>query len=338
MTTPSPYPLILQPILKPKVWGGRRLETLGKRLPMEQGGLTTFGESWELADLDSTSASGGGGGAAHSVIANGPLTGRTLRDAITLWGDAMIGLDRLTPDGGFPLLLKYLDAREHLSVQNHPSPAYAATHPDAHLKTESWVVLEAEPGSLLYLGVKDGVTKADVERAAQAGTLPEVMQDVSPQVGACYTLPSGCVHALGAGVLVAEVQTPSDTTFRLYDWTREYNRPERELHLERALLSCDLAPVPAPVTPERPRANLATTEHYSIDRWNASCEGVQFPGNGPIAVMVTRTMGCELVSGSGSFADVPVARGQTVLLPGAIAGDTTMRAGPATETLVVSLP
>ncbi|MFG0306542.1 MAG: class I mannose-6-phosphate isomerase [Phycisphaerales bacterium JB040] len=338
MTTPTPYPLVFQPVLKPKVWGGRRLEGWGKRLPMEQDGLATFGESWELADLGATSASGAGGQPAHSVIANGPLAGRTIRDAIALWGDALIDLDRLTPQGGFPLLLKYLDAREHLSVQNHPSPAYAATHPDAHLKTESWVVLEADPGSLIYLGVRDGVTTDDLERALRAGTLPELMHAVSPVVGACYTLPSGCIHALGAGVLVAEVQTPSDTTYRLYDWTREYNRPERELHTRQALESCTLEPVPAPVNPEQPRANLAATEHYTIDRWNGSCEAVRYPDGAPIALMLTRTQGCELVSASGSFEDVPAGRAQTVLIPASIAGDTTLRAGPATETLVISLP
>lgn len=336
----APYPLVLEPILKPKVWGGRRLESLGKRLPAQADGLSTFGESWELADLGSTAASGGGGGEARSVIANGALAGKTLHDAVGQWGGSLVDPAVLTPSGGFPLLVKFLDAREHLSVQNHPSPAYVAMHagePGVNLKTESWVVLEAEPGSELYLGLKPGTTGADLERALHAGTLPELMNAVPPVVGACYTLPSGCIHALGAGVLVAEVQTPSDTTYRLYDWTEEYARPVRELHVEQALASCTLEQPPAPTVLDAPRGNLALTEHYSIDRLNCSCEAVPLPADKACVVMLTKTMGAAFASQSGAFNEAEVRAGQTVLIPASVAGDTVLRAGPMTEALVVTL-
>lgn len=228
MDDPSPYPLLFTPILKEKVWGGRRLQHLGKRLP--EGAL--IGESWEIADLAATSPTGGGGDAARSIICNGPLRGWTLAEAIRLWGEELLG-DAALIGGGFPLLVKYLDARENLSVQAHPSPAYAQKHPGATIKHEAWCVIDAEPGSLIYRGMKPGITQRDlVDRLAQ-NTIAEALVAHPAKAGDIYVLPSGIVHALGAGVLVAEVQTPSDTTFRLDDWGRR----GRALHIKEAL-SC----------------------------------------------------------------------------------------------------
>ncbi len=141
------YPLTFEPIYKEKVWGGRTLEKLGRTLP--GGPDILIGESWELADLAQTSVSGGGGGAERSVIANGPLAGRTFSQVIHDAGPAMLGDLPLTQDHGFPILLKFLDARQHLSVQVHPSPAYAKEHEDAFLKSEAWYVLDADPGAVI---------------------------------------------------------------------------------------------------------------------------------------------------------------------------------------------
>lgn len=244
---PEPYPLLFRPALFPKVWGGDRLARFGKAVkPGDR-----VGESWELADLPGTSASGAGGGAVRSVIANGPLAGKTIHDAIDLWSDALLPRAALTPEGNFPLLIKFLDAREDLSVQVHPSPAYAAKHKDAHLKTECWYVLDAAPGSVIYKGVKAGVTREVFERALRAGDgrgVVDLLEAVPAVVGECHNLPSGTVHALGAGVLVAEVQTPSDTTFRVYDWGRK----GRELHSEQAMECIEWGPAPATTTFTKP--------------------------------------------------------------------------------------
>lgn len=238
----TPYPLLLEPLLYAKVWGGRRLESLGKTLP--EGAM--IGESWELADLASTSASGAGGGAAHSVIAAGPLKGRTLREVGELWRRDLTGSSTVTETGGFPLLVKFLDARENLSVQVHPSPAYAAAHAGEtnppKLKTECWYILAAEPGSVIYKGVKPGVGREQFEKVLRSGgDVVPMLVAVPAVVGECHNLPSGTVHALGAGVLVAEVQTPSDTTYRVYDWGRK----GRELHIDAALACIDFV-TPAP--------------------------------------------------------------------------------------------
>ncbi|MFK7885100.1 MAG: type I phosphomannose isomerase catalytic subunit [Phycisphaerales bacterium] len=325
--TVDPYPLVLQPLLKPKVWGGRRLQSLGKSMPDDG----PIGESWELADLGSTNASGGGGDAARSTIANGPLAGTTLHDAMDLWGHDMMGDAQPTPSGDFPLLVKYLDAREHLSLQVHPSPEFAAVHPGAHLKTESWYIVDAEPGSELFVGFQTGVTRDDLEAAIRSGTVPSIMRSIPAIPGECHTLPSGTVHALGAGVLVAEVQTPSDTTFRVYDWTNEYDRPDRELHIEQALACASFEMPPTPIATEGARTQVSATEFYRVTSIKAHCEAVDLPSSaGPLVVMLPQTMGAALASRSGSFEEVSLGQGQTSVIPASITDDVVLRAGPNT--------
>lgn len=354
MATPA-YPLILEPILKAKVWGGRRLAQYGKHLPAEG----NIGESWEVADLASTSASGGGGESAHSTITNGELAGKTIADAIKLWGTDLLGDAKLSDDGGFPLLVKYLDAREHLSIQVHPSPDYAKAHPEAHLKTESWFVLDAQPDAdgnppVIYKGFKDGVTADDLKAAIEHGTVPEIMRTEHAVPGHCHTLPSGTVHALGAGVLVAEIQTPSDTTFRVYDWAKEYGREGRELHVDQAVqcasfeqppvaehaeafLADDMANLSTmPPRIGSTRHRVATTNFYTIDIVSASCESVPLATkdddrNTPVVVMLLKTMGASIASGQSEF---PLAAGQTVLIPASIAKGCSLRAGPGTEAVI----
>ena len=355
--TNQPYPIVFEPILKPKVWGGRRLVQLGKHLPTDE----SYGESWELADLVSTNPSGGGGQPEHSFIANGLLEGKTIRDAITLWGETLLGDAKLTPAGGFPLLVKYLDAREHLSVQVHPSIEYAQSHPDAHLKAESWFVLQADPDEhgnppVIYKGFQEGITKDDLAKAIVDGTVPSIMRKETVVAGQCHTLPSGTVHALGAGVLVAEIQTPSDTTFRVYDWSKEYGRVGRELHIEQALACASFEHPPiathanafmaddmstmATMPPQMgsTRDRVATTPFYTIDVISASCSAVPLASdeneNTPLVVMIPKTMGASIVSESEAYEEVVLEAGQTVLIPAACVKDAVLRAGPGTEAIV----
>lgn len=333
MSDPKPQPLVLTPILMPKVWGGRRLAGLGKILPPGEG----VGESWEVADLGSTAASGGGGAAARSVIASGALAGRTLHDAVGMWGADLLGDARATGDGGFPLLVKYLDAREHLSVQVHPSPAYAAAHAGAHLKTESWFVVAAEPGAELFIGFEEGTTREDLARAINEGTVPGLMRRRPAVVGECHTLPSGTVHALGAGVLVAEVQTPSDTTFRVYDWTKEYGRAERELHVDQALACASFDAPPPALAAGGERSVVSRTDFYTMEVVRAHCKGVGVGGSGAVVVMVTRTMGAGIASRTNAWAEVALGAGQTCVIPAACAADAVLRCGPETEMVLASV-
>ncbi len=232
MSTPPPVqPVVFEPLFVEKPWGGRMLATLlDKRLPAG----TPIGESWELADLPE----------AESCVREGPLRGTTLGELCERWGDALLGSANLGGDGPqagrsapFPLLVKFLDARQNLSVQVHPKPG--ADDPlglAPGIKHECWYVLHAELGARLYIGLKPGVTPADVERAAGSPVLVDLLDVWTPKAGDAYMLPSGTLHALGAGVVVAEFQTPSDITYRAYDWERvdASGRP-RGMHVSAAL-------------------------------------------------------------------------------------------------------
>lgn len=327
------YPLLFQPIYKEKVWGGRTLERLGRTLP--DGPQTKVGESWELADLGQTSASGGGGGAERSVVANGPLAGKTLHEVMETAGPALLGDLQPNEFGEFPLLVKFLDARENLSVQVHPSPEYAASHRDAFLKSEAWYIVDCDPGAVIYKGVKEGVT-ADQMRAALEHNTDEavipLLITVPVKPGDCHYLPSGTCHALGAGVLVAEVQTPSDTTFRVYDWGRK----GRELHVEQALQCIDFGPpnvtkheVGTKVAGrDTTVTHLVRCEFFTIDRVRVE-RGVELAigKDQPLVWMVLEgeaTLRCD------GGPDVRVGPGQTLLLPPALRNGRAAFAGEAT--------
>lgn len=331
-----PYPLIFEPILKEKVWGGRRLARLGKRVP--EG--ANIGESWELADLSSTSADGGGGDAARSMIANGPMRGMTLADAIVAEGPNLMGSLRLSAAGGFPLLVKFLDASENLSVQVHPSPTYAKVHPGAHLKTESWYVVDAEPGAVIYKGVKSGVTREAFASHVRDNTVVNDMIAIPVQAGDFHHLPSGTCHALGAGVVVAEVQTPSDTTYRVYDW----GRTGRKLHLEEALACIAYepsAPQFAVTSSERPgERDLVATEFYSLRELRtrgdapASAEhAMTLPsGTGAPAVWMCVSGRGRIESADGGFEPTGFKAGDTLLIP---AGLGAARAVGSSGTIIL---
>lgn len=320
----SPYPLIFEPLLLEKVWGGRRLARFGKRV--REG--TRIGESWEVADLGETSASGAGGGAARSIIACGPLAGRSLGDAMRLWGDGLLGDARPTGEGGFPLLVKFLDAREHLSVQVHPSEAYAAAHPGAHLKSECWYVLDAEAGSVIFKGFRAGVTRGDVEDALRSGAgegIVAMLEAAPAVVGECHTLPSGTVHALGGGVLVAEVQTPSDTTFRVYDWVREYGRSGRSLHVEEALACMDLGPAPPATRGTGARTSLVRNDYFTLEELRLSGESARLGAGCAVVMVVGGSIDIETRAGREAHG-----MGTTILIPAAIADEAVLTGRDAT--------
>ncbi|MHC4209975.1 MAG: type I phosphomannose isomerase catalytic subunit [Planctomycetota bacterium] len=309
----EPYPLVFEPILKEKVWGGRNLADLGKPLPSS----TMVGESWELADLPESIEGG------RSVIANGPLAGRTLQAAIDAWRPQIMGGAELSAEGGFPLLLKFLDARENLSVQVHPDQAYVDRHPEAHLKSEAWFVVKADRGSVIYKGVKPHVTAEDFARHITTGEVVEDLIAVEVAPGDCHYLPSGTCHALGAGILVAEIQTPSDTTFRVYDW----GRTDRQLHVEEALECITFGAAPqaaeAPGVPVEVEGLRTTprskTEYFAIEQVEAVADAfyrVETSGMPEVWMMLRGRGRIEAATSP----PVGLAAGTTVLVPAALAG------------------
>src|SRR5687768_11697072 len=247
------YPLKFNPRFVEKLWGGRKIETvLGKKLPPGK----QIGESWELYDFP-PGVCDNSGKWVSAEVANGPLAGQTLHQVVEEYGEALLGnVAPVGPEKQFPILIKFLDAREDLSVQVHPDEAYAAANEGAHLKTEAWYVLEADPGSRIYKGLRPGTTRGSFQRAIEQGRCEESLTAIPSKPGDCYFLPSGTVHALGAGILVAEVQTPSDTTFRVYDFNRvdaTTGKP-RTLHVEQALDCIDFS---GAAEPKQTRSHVA---------------------------------------------------------------------------------
>lgn len=242
------YPLIFHPRLKPRPWGGRALVKLYQK-PLPAG--EKVGESWEISDRPGDAG----------VIANGPLAGRDLRWLMEHHGPAVLGVAR-SAAGRFPLLVKILDAREVLSVQVHP-PATVAARLGGEPKTELWYVTRAGPTARLWVGLKAGITRAEFERRIRDGTVAEALHQIPVRAGDAMFLPSGRVHALGADLVIFEIQQNSDTTYRVFDWNRigPDGRP-RELHLEAALASIDFGDF---------EPGLISTPWENEGRWSRRC-------------------------------------------------------------------
>jgi len=309
MTRPPPlYPLRFEPIFKSAPWGGRRLPGFVNR-PAPS--ADPVGEAWVLSDVDGS----------PSRVAAGPLAGTTLRDLLAADPARILGPAKLV-NGRFPLLLKFIDARRELSVQVHPNDAQAAAkHPGANGKTEAWVILAADPAtSRVYAGFRPGVTPAAFRAALAAGTTPATLHSFTPRPGDCVFLDAGTVHAIGADILLFEVQQTSDITYRLYDWDRvdATTGEPRALHVEDALACADFARGPCdPTVPTGGtdagvrREGLATCPYFGLARHTAAV---------PFAVgSVGRCRAVVCVAGRGELEAVgtryPLSTGDVYLLP-----------------------
>lgn len=219
------YPLKFQPIFKERVWGARNIERLyGKPLPPR----VPIGESWEITDRPGD----------VSVIANGAFAGRDLHWLMENHGSELLGKASAL-NGRFPLLIKILDAQENLSLQVHP-PAAKAAELKGEPKTEMWFITEAQPQAALYVGLRQGVTRGEFERRINDGTVEECFQRLNVKAGDAMFLPSGRVHAIGAGNVIFEIQQNSDTTYRVFDFNRVgLDGKPRELHVAQSLASID---------------------------------------------------------------------------------------------------
>jgi mannose-6-phosphate isomerase len=220
-------------------------------------------------------------------------------------------------------LIKFLDARDDLSVQVHPDEAYAAAHPDAHLKTEAWYVIQHDEGAKIYKGLSEGTTRDKFEQAVKDGTVEQCIQTVEVKDGDCHFMPSGTVHALGAGILAWEVQTPSDTTYRVFDFNRieaSTGKP-RKLHVEQALACIDFSGNPEPKQQRNTVSGAATVVSRLVTSPYFILEKVRMRGGSrqelPHKQPVVWTMleGEAHVRVEGMSEPVVITRGETVLLP-----------------------
>ena len=249
---PPLYPLLFQPVLKDYVWGGRNLERLLEReLPPGR-----VAESWEIAAHED----------GDSLVENGPYAGLSLRAVHQRLGLDLIGRRNTWAQERqkFPLLIKLLDAHDKLSVQVHPDDAFALAHEGNELgKTEMWVVLHAEPNAALIVGLRAGTDRRMLRQAIDKGTLERYLHTIPIAAGDYVCVPSGTIHAILGGVLIAEIQQNSNTTYRVYDWGREENGQARPLHVEKALAVIDFESACAPsLSPPR-----LISEAGGIKRW-----------------------------------------------------------------------
>lgn len=219
-------PITFTPLYMDRVWGGRELERVyGRTLP---DATTPIGESWEIVDRDPE----------QSVVKDGPYAGKSLHELWTQHREEIFGAG-LPDSERFPILIKILDARDDLSIQVHP-PVDKADELGGEPKTEMWVIADADPGAKLYVGLKNGVTRADFEKAIADGTVEACVHAVSPQAGESIFIASGRLHAIGAGLLIHEIQQNSDTTYRVFDWNRVgLDGKPRQLHVGQSLASID---------------------------------------------------------------------------------------------------
>ncbi len=232
------YPFKFKPIYKEKIWGGDNLKKyLGKKI--EKG--SKIGESWEVADHFED----------NSIILNGEMKGETLHNVLQEYGRELLGTK---PDDRylkrFPLLIKFIDANDKLSVQVHPNDEYANKNENGEFgKTEMWYIVHAEQGAKLIAGLKPGTTKEKFKKLIETDEIEDVLNKVEVKTGDVIFIPSGRVHAIMPGLVINEIQQNSDVTYRVYDWGRVgFDGKPRPLHIDKALDVInfnDFAPAPA---------------------------------------------------------------------------------------------
>lgn len=284
-------PITFAPLFMERVWGGRRLESLfGKMLPP----AVPIGESWEIVDREE----------AQSVVRDGPLAGKTLHE---LWTNERAGIfGNVAASPRFPLLLKLLDAEEKLSVQVHPPPQIAELL-GGEPKTEMWYIMDARPGAGIYAGLPKEVTREDFERALETGEVAEKIHRIPVQTGQSIFIPSGRIHALGAGNVICEVQQNSDTTYRVFDWNRVgLDGKPRALHIEESMKSIDFADVEPAM--ESPRGELVVEcEFFRVEKWDLKASRPAV-GNGRFSIFTCLT-------GSLRCGETHFAKGDFFLIP-----------------------
>lgn len=294
-------PLVFHPIPQPRIWGSDRLSTLlGKPFDLND----CIGESWEISGLRGN----------ESRVRGGAFDGLSLTEMIARHHTQLLGQGAVETSE-FPLLIKFLDAAQHLSVQVHPKP------PAAHVKHEAWYIVHAEPGAELFIGLNEGVTAEDVRRAANTPEMRGLLHARPARAGDCFYLPSGTLHALGAGIVVAEVQTPSDVTYRLYDWERvDASGKPRKLHIDDGLenIRYDVGESEI-VQPRRQfsadghtRTRVCECDRFTIDEWRTD-DGT-FPWHRTFDRPTILMILCGSLNVKAAESSIEVTTGQTLLL------------------------
>ncbi|MDP9371794.1 MAG: class I mannose-6-phosphate isomerase [Chloroflexota bacterium] len=332
-------PLLLEPVVVERPWGGTRLrETFGKGrehdgTPAPSGGPGRIGETWETGT--------------DARIVNGPLAGRSLGEAARALGPALLGQrSRATPHGDdapFPLLAKLIDAREVLSVQVHPDDAWAQAHlHQPYGKTEAWHIIAADPGAVIYHGPREPVDRETLRGALESGAIRDLLQPVPVRVGDSLFTPAGTIHAIGAGIVLYEIQQYSDVTFRLYDWDRrdDSGKP-RQLHIDEGLATADTTPAtthtiaPQPLDDRGERRLLLACRPFALELLEPE-GGLRLAGDAGTFQILTVLAGTVAIAAPGQK-PVKAGTGRMVLLPAALA-DCELTPTPGCHVLRAYVP
>lgn len=321
------YPLTFEPVLKDYIWGGRNLEKLGRDLPP---GKTA--ESWEISGHPS----------APTQVDNGALAGKPLTEVLETLGLDLVGSrsQAMLERGKFPLLIKLLDANRALSVQVHPDDAYAGQHENGELgKTEMWYIIDAEPGAKLIYGLKPGVTPASFRAALEAGELERCLHYLPVEAGDAVFIPSGSLHAILEGIILAEIQQNSDTTYRVYDWNRvgDDGKP-RPLHVDKAMDVINFDQIePGPFEPQLledsdglHRTSITASDFFNVEKVTLAGAGTAFKGqaDGSTFEIWGIMSGQAQVNWAGS--PLPLSAVRFTLLPAALGAFEIQAHSPAT--------
>jgi mannose-6-phosphate isomerase len=307
-------PIIFEPIYMDRVWGGRHLETrYGKRIPAHG----RIGEAWEIVDRVE----------AQSVVHNEQLRGKTLHE---LWTDYHADIFGETNGSArFPLLFKLLDARERLSIQVHP-PAHVAPTLNGEPKTEMWYIMDNDGDGDVFAGLRSGVTRDAFEQSLRNGSVEETVHRVPVGAGDCIFIPSGRIHAIGAGNLIVEVQQNSDTTYRVFDW----NRPGpdgrmRELHVEESMKSIDFTDF-EPALQVAQGETLVDCPYFHIEKWDLAQPREAAP-SGEFAIFT-------LLTGTATSANLDFQPGEFFLIPASLEDRIIRPKSPGTTLLRTTIP
>jgi mannose-6-phosphate isomerase len=311
--------LMMRPIFVQKLWGGARLAELPAKTRAGQGPPAgAVGEAWEVADLHEGT----------SFIDGGPLDGVSLRDAVAAHRRALTGPRAQAGADGllrFPLLVKLIDAADDLSVQVHPDDGYCARHPGTHSKDEAWLVLDVAPGARILHGLDAGIDRAAFERAIADGRADQALREVRPRRGDVIHIPPGTVHAIGRGCLLLEVQEPSDTTFRVFDFNRtDKDGKPRALHTAQALEVTRFGAQPDVLC-----ADAGGGAHLEATRFSLAVHtlapALSLHSDDPLVVLAWEG---DLVVEDATGAR-PFPRGATCIVPPGVRAQMLARGGPA---------
>jgi len=315
MITLPLYPMRFQPILKDYLWGG---SNLSKLFPEKiDPTLQCIAESWEIADLEEN----------VSIVSNGSLEGRSLRELLKEHGEEILGVDLFKKTGGsFPLLIKLIDAQKQLSLQVHPDDAYAKKHEKGlRGKTEMWYLIKAMPSSSLVCGFKPKVTLKQFQKVLERDQFEEQLQIYSTREGDVFFIPPGTIHAIDKGNILFEIQTTSDLTYRIYDWGRvDSNGKRRPTHRKKAeaVLKFEnpLAGKREPKFLEEDdnlkKEDLLSCSEFSVQKWDFSSPLID-------SHLEPKCLIYCFIQGNGFFElpegdKIPFSAGQTFLIPAAL--------------------